>query len=123
MANLQGKTIVKLLLLITLVIQPVSIAYVMASMGQSHHAQSPLSVHNGGHADNSNMTDTHDQYSPVASGEPENCCLSAVCSPASVMSDCSVAHVKSSQYIATTVASLISIDLPAEIKPPRNLLG
>lgn len=124
MVNLKGKSISKLLLIITMVIQPVMFSYAMASMDHSHQAPSSLAhEQTGDHAMNEGMADTHDQNAHEGDSALDNCCNTAACSPASVMSVITVPYVPKSQYIVSAASTLRSIDLPTEIKPPRSLLG
>jgi len=114
----------KLLLIITMVIQPVTFSYAMASMDLSHDLSSLAPGHDGDHAMNENMVDTHDQNVHQEGGSGfDNCCYTAVCSPASMVNATTVPHVPNSQYIVSIAPALKSIDLPTEIKPPRSLLG
>jgi len=123
MANHKGKIIIKLLLVITMVIQPVSFSYAMASMSQGDHAQYSASNHAGDHIANDAMAEVPDHNDHKAGSGTDNCCLTLACSPASVMDAFDILQVSSSGYIEATASLLISIDVPAEIKPPRDLLG
>ena len=123
MADHKGKMIIKLLLIITMVIQPVIFSYAMAGMGQGHHAQYAASNHAGDHMVSEAMAKASDQDNHKAKSGTDNCCLTLACSPASVMDAFDILQVSSSSYIEATASLLISIDLPTEIKPPRSLFG
>ena len=111
----------KLLLAITMVVQPVSFSYAMASMTLSHHAASPISSYSNQHSMSGHKTDAHEQNTHEGGNESGRCCQSTVCSPASVLSVAAVGCKSKSHRIMSVVIILTSIDLPTEIKPPRNL--
>jgi len=121
MTGVRVKTILKLLLAIIMVVQPVSFSYAMASMTLSHHAITPVSSHNEQHPMNDVMLVSDEQSTHKGGGESGKCCQSTVCSPASVASVATVGCKSKSQRIMSVVITLKSIDLPTEIKPPRNL--
>jgi len=123
MSGVKGKTIIKLLL-ITMVIQPVAFSYAMASMDHGHHhTHSSVFDHAGDYAVDDGMAPEHHHDDHDGKGGTDSCCLTPACSPASVMCVFETPILPSSNYIEATITSLISIYLPAEIKPPRSLLG
>jgi len=112
------------LLIITMVIQPITLSYAMAGMAHSHHAPSLANSHNGDYAMNENMADAHDQNVHQKGGNNlDNCCHTATCSPASMVNTGNLSYIPESQSIVSIAPALKGIDLPTEIKPPRHLLG
>ena len=114
MSDLMRKTI-KLLLIITIVIQPVTFSCAMASEDLGHHEN---------HSMSEGMADHNDQNTHEDDSELDNCCYATACNPAaSVINIVTVPHASNSLYVAPSPSSLKSVDLPTEIKPPRSLLG
>ena len=114
MSDLMRKTI-KLLLIITIMIQPVTFSCAMASEDHGHHENYTMSE---------SMAGPHDQNTHEGDSTPDNCCYTAVCNPmASIMNIVTVPHAPNSLYVALGPFSVKSVDLPTEIKPPRSLLG
>jgi hypothetical protein len=114
MSDLMRKTI-KLLLIITIMIQPVTFSCAMANEDNGHHEN---------HSMSEGMADHNDQNTHEGDSELDNCPYTAVCNPmASVMNIVTVPHAPNSLYVAPNPFSVKSVDLPTEIKPPRSLLG
>ncbi len=114
MASSIKNLLLKLLLVITLMIQPVMLSYAMASMDHSqqhvaasvdHHIMGEMSDHQASLDDNSALDD---------------CCSSAACCPAAlIVASELVRSIPSVQFTRDYISSWPAVDLPAEIRPPR----
>lgn len=112
-----GKTIVKILLMITLVIQPVLLSYAMASGGHHHMGQAMEAHHHG-------MTEMHDQADHAAHDEDQtsffdNCCTTPACAAAAFSEITAVALEYCSLTYRPNTLSFIGVTLPSDRKPPR----
>jgi len=124
-----GKTLLKLLLLITLVVEPVMFSYAMAGMGHHHGANNSMAAEYGLHFQSSMSHDmampddsSHQQHDKVKTAM-NDCCSTPACCPAVVSGFVlPVNDVFSETYLPLNV-SWAGIVLPSEIKPPRSLLG
>jgi len=123
MANLFGKNLFKTLLIIIMLIQPVAFSYAMTSMDHNHHAMTVVDRHDGHHAMHESMVDADEQHAQEDGSVLDNCCYTAACSPAAMMSSLMPSTSAHPHYVTSCDASMKSIDLPSEIKPPRPLLG
>lgn len=128
MEYLTGTRLVKLLLIIIMVIQPVSYAYAMAGVSQGHHSDMALSISDdtqvGHHAMNENGQDSQMQNAHEHESAADTCCNTVACCQAFVVSEFTVRQdLPHSQYELSVDTHVRSIDLPAEIKPPRRLLA
>lgn len=113
----------KLLLIITMVIQPITFSYAMANVAHGHHAPSLAHSDNGDYAMNKNMADAHYQnIHQESDSDVDNCCHTTTCNPASMVNTGNMPHVPKSQCIVSIAPAQKSIDLPPEIKPPRSHL-
>lgn len=116
MANSIGKAFLKLLLVITLMFQPVVLSYAMASMDHSHQ---PVTVSMPHHVmdDAGVQQSAHDDVNNSVS---DDCCSSAACCPAATISSVEMTRsVPNRVFTLHYSSSWEVIDLPAEIKPPR----
>ncbi len=123
MVTLIGK-VIKLLLIITMVVQPVMASYAMASM--SHLQHPPVAVveqdHDGHHSMHQEMSGTQQQDDDDMSAM-NDCCNSTACCPAAVVEIVVMPYNNDSDFSISSYTVGDGIDLPAEIKPPRPLLG
>ena len=123
-----GKTLLKLLLLITLVVEPVTFSYAMAGIGHHHGANSSMTAEHGLHCQSSK---SHDMSMPDDSSHQQNhkvkkamddCCSTPACGPAAVSTFVlPISEVFIETYLPLNV-SWTGIVLPSETKPPRSLL-
>lgn len=126
MAMFSGKIVFKLLLIITMVIQPVAVAYAMASM---NHA--PLSVatssktgHEQCHMTNHETADTqHDSHGSSDKSDMGDCCNGAACCPVAVLTINSTLELSAPSFSAQFYISWGNVILPSEVRPPRNFLS
>lgn len=121
------------LLLIIMVIQPVSLSYAMTGMAMpamngGHHAAMARDMtpdmadacQNNHHALTEHAVT---QTAPaVASATADNCCDTQACCPAFMVSELIVQQDRPvSLPVAAVDSAMKRIDLPAEIRPPRQL--
>lgn len=124
MLTLTGK-VIKLLMIITMVVQPVVVSYAMAAMNHSQHQATAVveQGHDGHHAM------MHQGMSPMQHQDNDDmsamndCCNSAACCPAAVVEIVVMPYNSESDFSISPYTVRDGIDLPAEIKPPRPLLG
>lgn len=115
MTSLIKNLLLKLLLAITLVFQPVVLSYAMASMDHAHqqvvasmdhHVMGEMSDHHASFDGSNNMLD--------------DCCSSATCCPAAMVVANELARsIPRVQFTRDYISSWPVVDLPAEIRPPR----
>jgi hypothetical protein len=125
MTEFKGKRGLKLLLIITMVVQPVAFSYVMAGMDHSYHqiSGSLEQSHHGHHAMNGDVSPVQQQDHDSGAGTLNDCCNNAMCC-AAITVDAEVALlVPSSAYSLSPSSSWEGIDLPTEFRPPRSFLG
>ncbi|MCF6280743.1 MAG: hypothetical protein L3J28_00805 [Candidatus Polarisedimenticolaceae bacterium] len=116
MANSVGKSMTKLLLIITLMFQPVMLSYAMASMVHSHQQATSSMDHHTLHK----MGDQHASDADASDNILDDCCNSAACCPAATIVATEIARsAPSTLFIHFYSPSWPVIDLSAEIKPPR----
>lgn len=119
MANCRAKTTLKLLLIITMVMQPMAFTYAMACTDHSHR---PASIsaghsHDEHHATNDNVSDAQQQHHDGA-GVLVDCSDSAVCYAAVVVDAEAIVYVPNTAISASYSSSWEGVDLPTEIRPP-----
>lgn len=129
MVNFAGKNILGLLLVITMVIQPVAFSYAMTGMvsGMDHSQhQASASVeknHNGHHVMDESRSTVQQQAHDDGAEMMTDCCNSAACCPAAVVDLAVVQHTSATLFSFFSRPSWVGVEPPAEIKPPRTLLG
>jgi len=133
----KGKTTLKLLLIIAMMVQPVLVSYAMADMLGSHHPVSAAVApagdtfafagdmlshaqhsdqHQGGIVDNAPVVDDDTSAS-------NDCCDSIHCCPAAVVDIDDSLHQKNPVAPVALRFSWEGVSLSAEFRPPRSLLG
>ena len=101
----------KVLLIITLVIQPVTFAYSMMDMdGQT----ATMSVTHEGSAHEDVSDAAHDHASML-----DNCCDTPACSPASITQAMLVQSVRYATSVVSLDTAMKSIEPASVIKPPQ----
>ena len=126
------KTLLKLLLLVTMVVEPVLLSYTMAGVGHQHSGfgmTSELKQEHGAEHSSSSHHSMHMMHDTAAhhvnmedSGEMENCCATPACAAAAMQSLSILdAEIHTPMYTALHV-SWKAIVLPSDTKPPRQLL-
>ena len=126
MANVNAKIVFKLLLIVTMVIQPVAITHAMASMGHSQYQASFVSEqsHDGHHEMHQDVPDVqHDSHESSDNSDMNNCCNSAACCPAALVDITTLERMPAPEYSTHLHISWEGVILPSEIKPPQSLLG
>ena len=124
MANINAKIVFKLLLIVTMVIQPVAITHAMASMDHSQHQASFANKqsHDGHHVMNQDIPDAqHDES--TGNSDMNNCCNTAACCPAALVDITTLERTPVPEYSTHLHISWEGVILPSEIKPPQSLLG
>ena len=124
MLTLAGN-VIKLLLIITMVVQPVMASYAMAAMNHSQHQAATVveQGHEGHHAMHQGMTPMQQQQDDDDMSAMNDCCNSAACCPAAVVEIVVMPCNSDSDFSISPYTVRDGIDLPAEIKPPRPLLS
>ncbi len=127
------KTTLKILLIIAMVIQPVLVSYAMADMLGSHHQAAAVtgqaaegSITNSDASAQAQHSDLSQNNSPNIGGDAnasDECCNSAHCCPAAVVDVDVMPHGQSPVFFTPFLLSWQGINLSAEIRPPRSLLG
>jgi hypothetical protein len=120
MARVDIKYVVRLLLIITMVIQPLAFSYAMASMDISHHGQAMIDHAESGQTMNDDMMGHHDHKGHSGL---DHCCQSAACGAAVVANIVTISGCHVSQRIRFSAFSVKDIDRPIEIRPPRIFPG
>lgn len=123
-----GKTILKLLLVITMLIEPAVFSYAMAGGGHSHDGSAVMApAHDSHHASMSPGADevhkSSGQNQVDGNGFLDNCCSAPACGAAMPSGFGSPISETPSRHYISFVISWEGVVLPSEIKPPRNLLG
>jgi hypothetical protein len=126
MAIFSGKTVFKLLLIITMVIQPVAVSYAMASM--NHASQSAAASGKAGHEQchmtNHELADTqHDSHGSTGNSDMGDCCHAAGCCPVAVLAIDSTLEISTPSFSAQFSTTWGNVILPSEVKPPRRFLS
>jgi len=117
------KISLKLILVITMIIQPVVFSYAMANVYHNHQNTSLISQHHNGdhnstHADLNHSG--HNQNMNSDSDSMDNCCASPACSGA-MASSISLSTAQVLFVFSPTVnISRKGVVLSAEIKPPKR---
>jgi hypothetical protein len=124
-----GNTLLKLLLLITMVVEPVMFTYAMAGMGHHNGADNSMAAEFGLHCQSSishdmcMADDSSQQQHDNAKKVMDDCCSTPACGPAAVSNlILPISEAFSETYLPLNI-SRAGIVLPSEIKPPRSLLG
>ena len=126
MANVNAKIAFKLMLIITMVIQPVAITHAMASMDHSQHQVSFANKqsHDGYFEMHQDVPDAqHDSHESSDNSDMNNCCNSAACCPAALVGISNLEQMPAPEYSTYLHISWEGVILPSEIKPPQSLLG
>lgn len=124
MADCKGKTTLKLLLIVTMVMQPMAYSYAMARTDHSHRHASISAGHN--HDEHHAMDDpvSDAQHQPHnGAGVLVDCCDSAVCYAAVVVDAEALSYMQNSAITTSSSSSWKGVDLPTEIRPPRSFFG
>lgn len=118
----------KLLLLITLVVEPVTFSYAMAGMGYHHGANNFMAAEYGQHCQSSMSHDmstqddsSHQQHHKVKKAL-DDCCSTPACGPAAVSTFVLPISERFTETYLPFNVSRTGIVLPSETKPPRSLL-
>jgi len=118
------KKLIQLMLIVTMVVQPVALSYAMAGMDHSQH-MAVMENHTGEHAahDMSGMAvkQLDDATQDDGTSAMNDCCNSAACCPATVVDISALSDQPTRLYSFFTHTSWEAIALPAEVKPPRPL--
>ena len=131
MANLSAKMVFQLLLMLTLVIQPVMTAYAMASMPVSmqHTGSAAVQEREACHSMKQTVADTHHgahqmaDDDATANADMGDCCHSGACCSFAVFDVVSFGFIPSPAFSAQLPISWGSVVLSSEFKPPRTLLS
>jgi hypothetical protein len=131
MANLTGKMVFKLLLIVTLAIQPIANTYAMASMSHSQPANATTSeqLHSGHHVMSQydlkqDVSEVHhDNHDHANNGDINDCCDTSACCPAAIVDIYFLDQVPTPSYSAHFHNSLEGVILPSEIKPPQRIFS
>ena len=114
------------MLIVTMVVQPVALAYAMAGMDHSQH-MAVMENHAGEHAAHGMGGMADKQLDGAAQDDGmsamNDCCNSAACCPATVVDISVLSHQPTGLYSFSTHSSWEAIALPAEVKPPRPLFS
>jgi hypothetical protein len=110
------KNLLNILLIITLVVQPVMFTYAMASMSHGHHVSMAMSHDMNTH----HAMQIDDASSSSSSVMLDDCCKTPACSPAVLTSSLDVQHIPAVHHDLSFNVSMMSVDLPSENKPPRR---
>ncbi len=113
--------VTRLLLLFTLVMQPLAMAYAMSEVDHGHHQDEAMAMSHDHEGAAMAMDDDGDSASP--SGFLDDCCNSAACAPAAVIGALVAPAAVVPQHFLPLVQHWAGIDLPTEAEPPRSLLG
>lgn len=122
-----GTTVLKLLLLITMVVEPVLLSYAMA--GVMHHqggavmametgADQGAMSHDMKGCDSATQQGQHD-----GDGGHDNCCSTPACGAAVLLDFVLPATDIASHYFASCDSAWEGVILPSATKPPRSLRG
>jgi len=129
MAN-RFKKLIQLMLIVTMVVQPVALSYAMAGMDHSQHMSASVIVmenHTDEHAAHGMGGMAAKQLDDATQGDGKSamndCCNSAACCPAAVLEISVLSHQPTELYSFTTHSPWEAIALPAEVKPPRPLFS
>lgn len=129
MANLKGTRLLKLLLIIAMVMQPVVVSYAMAGMGlgmdhTKHQASSTVEKsHHGDHVMDGAISSVPQQDQDDGTETMNDCCNSAACCPAAAVDLAVIPHASNAFFSTIPHSSWEGVEPPAEIKPPRPHLG
>ena len=126
MSSITGKTIFRLLPIVTMVILHVATSYAMASMDHSQHqdlVSAEQQSRGGHHAMSEDVSDIQHQNDDDSAETLNDFCNGTVCCPAIVGNIDKMLHTPNSMFFVSLHLSWEGIDLPAEIKPPQSLLG
>ena len=123
MNNQQGKVVTILLLIVTMVIQPVIFSYAMAGMDHGrHYSVNKVQYqvdHHVNHARNI-LTADH-QPDNDSGGALDDCCYSTVCGPAAVLVAAVTSEITNFLFPLPHDSSAEGIHLPVKFKPPQIL--
>ncbi len=117
------KISLKLVLIITMIIQPVVFSYAMASVHHNHQISSQMSQNHDGDHNSTHEGLSHSEHNQNIDTESDlmgNCCASPACSGAMASS---VSHLTSQtlfEYSPTINISRKGIVPSTEIKPPKR---
>ena len=123
MAKCKGPTL-ELLLIIAMMIQPVVFAHAMATTDHTdHHASfSAMHSHEGHEATHGDVAVAQHDHG-AATGALIDCCYSALCCAAIALDAEVIVHSPNAAFSKSPSSRWHGVDLPTEIRPPRNLLG
>jgi hypothetical protein len=121
------KKLIQLMLIVTMVVQPVALSYAMAGMDHSQHMSASVIVmehHTDEHAAHGMAAKQLDDATQGDGASAMNdCCNSAACCPAAVLEISVLSHQPTGLYSFSTHSSWEGIALSAEVKPPRPLFS
>lgn len=126
MANLSGKVVFQLLLILTLVFQPVMTAYAMASMPvlMQHDSAASKQGHDACHTMKQAMSDSqHDDFQGLGNSDMSDCCYSGACCSIAVFDATGLIFIPSLAFSAQLPVFWGDVILSSEFKPPRYLLS
>jgi len=121
MNSQQGKVVTILVLIVTMVIQPVLLSYAMAGMDHGRR-YSVTKVqyqvdHHVNHARNILIADH--QTNNDSGGVQDDCCYSTACSPAALLVSAVTSEITNFLFPLPLDSSAEGIHLPVKLKPPQ----
>jgi hypothetical protein len=128
---LKRRTTLALLLIVTMVVQPMAFSYAMAGVDHTSHHTLVSQDHSSVSHEHSSVSQEHSsvsqEHSSVAQDHHDrdvliDCCNSAVCCGAVALDAEMNLHVPNAACYVSPSSSWEGVDLPTEIRPPRNLL-
>jgi len=126
MATLYRKIAFKLLLIITMVIQPVAIVHAMAGMNHSQYQamNSSMQSHDEHHSVHHAALDIQQEAHETEDDSLMNdCCNTSACCPAAAVGITSVEHMPAPVYSVLPHISWEGVILPSETKPPKRFFS
>jgi len=125
MTKFNGKKTLKLLLIITMMVQPMAFSYAMASMDHTDHPVSTPTEqgHRQHHAMHGNASVSQQQNHDNGAGTSNDCCNNAMCCAAIMVETEVISFIPNDAFSSFHSSSWEGINLSAESKPPRNIHG
>lgn len=123
MANLTGKLVFKILLIIAVIIQPIANTYAMVNMDHAQHLKS-ITVeqhHDGHHAMSQGVSDVQHDSHKHDDNSMSDCCDTSACCPAAIVGFNTLAHIPVTFFSTHLYISLQGVTLSSEIKPPQRI--
>jgi len=125
MANSIWKTVLNLLLLVTLVTEPAAFSYAMAGMDHDHHQCASMAADEaeGHHTMHKVMAPTMD-HADNHKAFTDDCCGDAACCHGMMVISFDFTIDRSGEYFAqSSFLPWEGVALSSETKPPRHLLA